>query len=177
MILWTIQHISAFDKMKITGVLRANEKYIDSDFKKSYNWIAKQMSKRIGKPPKSVKYPVWAWYQFEGKRKRPDMRFHARHWAEKGTPIVLMTIDVPDKLVLLSDFDYWNVVLSNGEIIFPFDESAVYSQKEKEKSWENIFDITCSFTGEEKHKSITTQATIWEIKNEWVKKVEYFICR
>ena len=27
-------------------------------------------------PPNDVIYPVWAWYQWEGVRKRPDMRTH-----------------------------------------------------------------------------------------------------
>ena len=44
------------------------------------------------------------------------MRAHGRNWGEKGTPIVLLTIDVPDNLVLLSDFDYWHCVLNDGEI-------------------------------------------------------------
>ena len=51
-----------------------------------------------------------------------------------------------------------------------------YSEEEKRKSWENIFDITCSFD-EEKTTEISTQATMWEIKLEWVKKVEYFKAR
>lgn len=62
------------------------------------------------------------------------------------------------------------------EIIFPFDENAVYSEKEKKKSWENIFDIDCSFDGE-KHPTLSTQATIWEVKSEWVKKAEHFKSR
>lgn len=97
--------------------------------------MAEQMKKRIGEPPKGVIFPVWAWYQWEGMRKRPDMRVHGRNWGEKGTPIVLLTIEVPDNLVLLSDFDYWHCVLNDGEIIFPIDDSAVYSEEEKRKSW------------------------------------------
>ena len=43
---------------------------------------------------------------------------HGRNWGEKGTPVVLLTIEIPDNLVLLSDFDYWHCVLNDGEIIF-----------------------------------------------------------
>lgn len=71
------------------------------------------MKKRIGMPPNDVIYPVWAWYQWEGVRKRPDMRTH-RYGGKKGTPVVLLTIDVPNNMVLLSNFDMWHVVLNNG---------------------------------------------------------------
>ena len=67
--------------------------------------MAEQMKKRIGNPPAGVDLPVWAWYQWEGKRNRPDMRQHGRS-SDKGVSIVLLTIDVPEEHVLLSDFDY-----------------------------------------------------------------------
>ena len=106
MLLWSIQHKRAYEKMEQTGVLRADKNFIAADrFEDSYLWMAEQMEKRIGEPPESVIFPVWAWYQWEGMRKRPDMRVHGRNWGEKGTPVVLLTIDVPDNLVLLSDFD------------------------------------------------------------------------
>lgn len=177
MILWTIQNKLAYESMKETGVLRVDENYILDDlFKEPYLWMASQMKKRIGNPPEGVIFPVWAWYRWEGNRKRLDMRFHGCNWGEKGTPLVLLTIDVPEQSILLSDFDYWHCVLNDGEIIFPYNESVVYYEEEKQKSWENIFDIECSFDGES-HKFLTTQATLWEIKSEWVKKVEYFISR
>lgn len=107
MLLWSIQHQCTYEKMEQTGVLRADKNFIATDwFEDSYLWMAEQMKKRIGEPPEGVIFPVWAWYQWEGMRKRLDMRVHGRNWGEKGTPIVLLTIEVPDNLVLLSDFDY-----------------------------------------------------------------------
>lgn len=177
MILWTIQHAIAYEKMHQTGVLRADKDYIlDEIFRDSYLWMTEQMKKRIGEPPNGVTFPVWAWYQWEGKRKRPDMRVHGRNWAKKGTPIVLLTVDVPENLVLLSDFDYWHCVLNDTAIICPYDATVNYSEKDKQQSWENIFDITCSFS-DEIHQSLSTQATLWEIKSEWVRKAEHFISR
>lgn len=177
MLLWSIQNKRAYEIMEQTGMLRADKNFIATDwFEDSYLWMAEQMKKRIGEPPKGVIFPVWAWYQGEGMRKRPDMRVHGRNWGEKGTPIVLLTFEVPDNLVLLSNFDYWHCVLNDGEIIFPIDDSEVYSEEEKRKSWENIFDISCSFE-DEVHPHLSTQATMWEIKREWVKKAEYFVAR
>lgn len=177
MILWTIQHQCAYENMQKTGVLRADEAHLcDDTFLDAYDWMVSQMKARIGNPPEGVRFPVWAWYQWEGKRKRLDMRFHGRGWGEKGNPIVLLTVEVPESCVLLSDFDYWHHVLNDWDIIFPDREAAVYSKEEKRKSWENIFDITCTFDGEQ-HKRLTTQATLWEIKQEWVKKAEHFVSR
>lgn len=178
MILWTIQHKNVYEKMKERGFIRADERYLifDGLFKKSYLWMAEQMRKRIGEAPEGVIFPIWAWYQWEGKRKRLDMRQHSWGWGKKGTPIVLLTIDVPEDCVLLSDFDYWHVVLSDGDIIFPYSETKVYSQAEKQRSWENIFDISCSYD-EEEHELLSTQATLWEIKQEWVVKAEEFQSR
>ena len=178
MILWTIQHLKAYEKLCETGTLRADAKHLifNGEFTEAYRWMAEQMTERIGPAPNDTVFPVWAWYQWEGQRKRPDMRFHSRGWGEKGTPIVLLTIDVPENLVLLSDFDYWHIVLNDGDLIYPYSEIACYSEEKKRNSWKNIFDITCSFDSEE-HNSISTQATLWEIKNEWVIKAEHFISR
>lgn len=177
MVLWTIQHRCAYETMEKTGVLRADEAHIcDDDFADAYEWMVSQMKKRIGNPPEGVHFPVWAWYQWEGKRKRLDMRFHGRGWGEKGTPIVLLTMEIPEDHVLLSDFDYWHHVLNDWDIICPYRENTVYSEGEKRKSWENIFDIECSFA-DEPSKVLTTQATLWEVRQEWVKKAEHFISR
>ncbi len=87
------------------------------------------------------------------------MRHHGRS-SDKGVLIVLLTIDVPDEYVLLSDFDYWHVVLNDGELIFPYNENAVYSKEERQESWENIFDYECTFDNEERTIGLSTQATM-----------------
>lgn len=175
--LWTIQSKDAFNKMQKTGLLRADEEHLlfAGDLKDSYLWMSDQMSKRIGPPPSGVRFPVWAWYQWEGIRKRPDMRHHCRG-SNKEEEIVLLTIEVPDDQVLLSDFDYWHLVLNDCEMIYPFDFDKKYSEEEKKKSWEQIFDYQCTFEREE-HNDLSTQATMWEIKKEWVIKVEHFKVR
>ncbi len=177
MILWSVQHRAAYEELLKTGTLRANEDFIWKDvFQKSYHWMCRQMKERIGESPKGVRYPVWAWYQYEGKRKRPSMRKLRKRYGNPGTPLVVLTIDVPDDNVLLSDFGYWHHVLNDVHMVFPFDVDVHYPQDVKEKSWENIFDITCSFDDGET-TVISTQATMWEIKKEWVQKVKYFVGR
>jgi hypothetical protein len=177
MVLWTIQHLKSYEKMRECGTLRADREHLlfDGAFIDAYRWMSEKMTEKIGAAPAGTEFPVWAWYQWEGKRKRPDMRSHGR-WGEKGTSIVLLTIDAPEEAVLLSDFDYWHCVLNDGDLIFPYSDTASYSEQEKRESWDKIFDITCSFDGEE-HATLSTQATLWEVKREWVKKAEHFISR
>ena len=175
MLLWTIQHKAAYDEMLRTGSLTANEDHIFSYFVEcgAYPWLADQMKKRIGMPPKGVNYPVWAWYQWEGKRKRLDMRTH-RNYDKKGSPIVLLTIDVPDDKVALSDFDMWHHVLNDWYLALDEkDDKENYTEEEKVKSWEKIFRIDVDTEYWNVPKS--TQATMWEIKQEWVLKAEHFV--
>ena len=158
-----------------TGTLTADDDYIFApEFNShAYQWLSNRMKDLIGMPPPGVHFPVWAWYQWEGVRKRPDMRTH-RHWSNKGTPIVLITFQIPDDKVLLSDFDMWHVILNDGYL--PLDErddKDEYTENEKLNSWDNIFryDIETDFWDAPK----STQATMWEIKKEWVIKAEFFI--
>ena len=177
MILWTIQDLKPYEKMLASGSLRADEKFIlCEEFKQPYLWMTEQMIKRIGLPPEGVTLPVWAWYQWEGKRKRPDMRSQGRHYGEKGMPIVLLTIDVPPDCVLLSDFDYWHFPLNDVPYPLLDDTAASCSEEEKHSGWENIFDIDRRLPGDE-DLPLSTQATLWEIRKEWVVKAEHFIAR
>lgn len=175
MILWTIQHKAAYDAMLESGVLRADEQplFCQDDFRFTYDWMAEQMCRRVRAPPAGVSYPVWAWYQWEGVRKRLDMRTH-RRWTTKGTPIVLLTINVPDELVLLSDFDTWHIILNDGYLpLWKHDDREEYTEEEKIRSWENVFCWKESTDLWDAPK--TTQATFWELKREWVIKAEHYI--
>jgi len=167
MILWTIQTKVAYEEMLRTGILRANPMYIvDESFIAPYKWMAKQMKKRIGFPPAGVTLPVWAWYQWEGKRKRLDMRTHGI-WCDKGTPIVLLTIDVPEEYVLLSNFDGWHMVLNEANL----------SDDVEQESWNEIFNCTYSSEDNSDSTCSSIQATLWEVKAEWVVKAEFFTSR
>lgn len=71
MILWTIQDYPAYEIFMDSGILIANEDFVFGKelYDPAYKWLFEQMVERIGVPPQGVKYPVWAWYQWEGKRK------------------------------------------------------------------------------------------------------------
>ena len=175
MILWTIQHKTAYEKMMSTGRLVADDDFIFApEFNyKAYCWMSERMKEYIGDPPTGVSFPVWAWYQWEGVRKRPDMRTH-RRWTKNGTPIVLMTLDVPDENVLLSDFDMWHCVLNDFYLPLTVEEDKDdFTDEEKIRSWNNVFKY--SVCTDFWNASKSTQATMWEVKKEWVLKAEHFI--
>ncbi len=184
-LLWTIQTEEAYQEFGKTGILVANEEFLfcGDELRFAYDWMAKQMMKRIGAPPEGVRYPVWAWYQWEGKRKRMDQRQSG--YAKRGTPLVQITFEADDDIFLLSDFDAWHNVLANqyvanDEIEWDrfYEEKPQPKQIDVEPSWNRIFDITHytpNWDCEPEKKSI--QATLWKIDMSQVKKVEHFLAK
>ncbi len=189
--LWTIQSEDAWRTLNDKGVLLADHnRIVEKSFHTAYSWMAEQMTYKLSKKPSNAVYPLWAWYMWEGKRKRRDMR--GTGYAVPGERIVQLMIDVPDHLVLLSDFDSWHLVLNKN--YYPVDEQDdnqfdseytaagiewkdLYSSQFHDKivrSWQRIFSL-------EPNEYITPadsiQATFWELKREWVLKVEHFIAR
>lgn len=183
--LWTVQPYCIYELIQKEGIYRCNLKkseHIELDgFVDAYEWISNQMKKKIGNPPNEVEYPVWAWYLYEGKNKRPDMRLSGLKVTEKS---VLLEIEVPDNEVLLTNFDGWHFILNDDYFINYYNvtsdeeweremdkEDAFYdSLSEEEKkvykrnSWEQII---CS-----PETSISyVQATFWELKASQIKRV------
>ena len=174
--LWTIQHIKAYEDMVVTGSLRASSAhlFLREDFLFAYDWMSEQLKKRIGPPPDSVVYPVWAWYQWDGRHQRPDMRSF-RKWCTPGTPIVLLTVEIPDDQVLLSDFDMWNCILCNGYLSLTGDEPATLSPEDILASWENVF--CWNIENDVWPSPKNTQACMWEVCKGWIRKAEFFSSR
>lgn len=175
--LWTIQHRDAYTKMLESGVLRADNDHLfcEDYFRNAYGWMSSQMKLRISDPPAGVDYPVWFWHTWEGERKRPDMR-RGGH-APRGTPVVLLTVDIPDDQVLLSDFDLWHLVLNEHYIADneEDDDNRSHSVEEMHESWNKIFNVSAA--NPYYSESLSIQATVWELPMELVKKVEFFIAK
>lgn len=184
-ILWTIQHQEAYKEFERTGILRASDEHLlfEGYFRSAYEWMVEQMKKRISEPPEGVRYPVWAWYQWEGKRKRMDLRY--KGYAKRGTPLVQITFEANPKNFLLSDFDEWHGVMGGSYCAKNEQDWNDFCKNDGEErrdlivaSWDRIFDITTytpdwNYPPEEK----SIQATLWEIHISQVKKVEYFIAK
>lgn len=205
MLLWTIQNSLAYEKMMETGILKANEDYLfcEDELRFAYDWITQKMHEQGIIAPEGINYPVWAWYQWEGKRKRRDMREGG--YANRGEKIVQLTIEVPDKDVMLSDFDCFHYVLNYWYLPASMEDSDAFDKeyddsgyscndlqdmsiqtkemrklREKiEKSWDRIFDLEHEdgnlIYGLNSTKSI--QATFWQLKPEQVIRAETFIAK
>lgn len=193
MILWTIQPARLYSQIMKDGYYHFDEKKdINHDackyeYPEAYDWLAAEMIKRVGEPHVGVKYPVWAWYIHDSKRKKPDLR--KAEYGKKGQKMVCLEIDIPDNEVVLSDEEDWIFVMSNWYLSDTYceedlnkDNSWFESLPEDKKhkamvdSWQNIFEIT-PFENEFTAKGRFVQATFWELKAEQIRKVQFFTAR
>ena len=104
--------------------------------------------------------------------------------AQHGERFVCIELEIPDGLVLLSDFHMWHFVLNRWPIsdteeeanrLDKFLESAEQDKAEVflRQNWERVFDIT-PFENEWTSRGDYIQSTFWELKYEYVKKVRSF---
>ena len=202
--LWTIQHHDAYKLLIKNGILNIGEDNIldNCNYKFAYDWMAVELNKKDCRP-KGLRYPIWAWYQWEGKRKKRDMRESG--FSKRGDPMVQLEIEIPEEKVLLSDFDVYHMILNNG-FIFPTVEEveafeSLYKsqgikygdgkfdtlQEEKLEavkrlivdSWAGIFDLTKEddnwLYGKNEDKSI--QAVFWELREDQIIWTREFISK
>lgn len=199
MYLWTIQTEEVWELIQKTGSYRCDPfkapmiqsfddqlvgKELDPQLSGAYTWLAEQMTSRIGPAPEGVRFPVWAWNLYEGKRK-PDLRKERWTNGAGGERLACIELDVPDDKVLLSDFDNWHCVLSRWAITESEEESEkihVYFDHvdlETEnaflrENWKRVFDID-PFENDWVRRGENVKATFWELKKEYVKRVRFFI--
>lgn len=188
--LWTIQPETVYEYLLVHKVIHCDatksELIQECGFEKPYQWMVKQMRKRIGNPTTEVKFPIWAWHTLDGKQHKPDLR-NTEFRAYKGNQVCL-ELDVPANEVLLSDEIMWHTVLSDcylessteehemDEELRQFELLPKEQQKiVKEKSWEKIFDVySLQNDTAFNEKCSYIQATFWELKLEYVVDVRHF---
>ena len=197
--LWSVQPEKVYQTVMESGVYRCDPyqsdmlkpmDYEEKDgielnrqFGDAYDWLVRQMEKRIGPRPEGVIYPVWAWYLFGGENKL-DLRRERWSTGNPGERFACIRLEVPDEEVLLSDFGKWHYVLNRWPISDSEEEAdrldaylENMSDGDKEmffsKNWEKIFD-TELFQNEWTSQGFDVQATFWELKREYVQGVRYF---
>ena len=203
MVLWSILTPLAWEQVQRKGCLRANHRHLMKEYRGPYQWMVKQMERRLSIPrPSQNTMPIWAWYRWEGKRSKPDLR--AGGHLPKGDRGVRIEFRIEGDRVLLSDFDLWHYVLNywylptserNGR---SFERELAAKglsfyrcsherplararyRREIERSWERIFDIewfdrSQAIADPPEKKSI--QATLWELHLEEVVEATEFIAR
>jgi hypothetical protein len=111
MILWTIQSLAAWRELQEKGLLRARTHHVtESSWLPAYRWMKRQMHSRIGPAPETDCQTIWAWYQWAGTRRKPDLRCQGH--LPPGENAVRLKLEYPDHRVLLSDFSLWHHVLN-----------------------------------------------------------------
>lgn len=156
--LYTVQSRKAYEELLRTGRLvcdGSKSEFITEwiGFKRAYDWLSDQMSRRIGPPPDGVFYPIWAWPITLGCGSgdlKPDQ--------------VKIEFIAQDKDVLLSHFHGWHAVIDDYYLAESFEEYDDFEQMDEDEkmiakvdSWEKIFGY---------YPLDECQATIWELRLE-----------
>ena len=196
--LWIYEHLQKGQTFRASPALcSADSDEFDESWARAYGWLTREMDKRCSVPrPSGVTYPIWAWHAWAGPQMRkPDLRFEStRHYAQGG-PCVLMTLDVPDGEVLLSEFHAWHHVLNSWYLapgaeadefearceqkgLNPYKDKPLPDtalQAEMETSWGRIFDLDSipALLEYDKNDSYV-QATFWELRPEFAREAIWF---
>lgn len=186
-----MQPTEVYDNLMRDGVLVCDPSKVgEPSFLDRYGWMIKKLND-IDPKPTYVEFPIWAWYRFNSKEKKPDLRHSC--YGPHGEKMVCLELEVPDEKVLLSDFDLWHFSLNDWwlyDCFYPgygdeqcdkdhewFDSLSKEEQMaEKEKSWERIFNIE-PFENDWISRGKYVQAVFWELKKEYVRKVQFFTAR
>jgi len=180
--LWTTQDQRALKELEANGVYRVNLRSITKKYDScsdiylhAYRWFSKAANNVVPKP-EGVEFPVWAALEKE-----------LTFGLIEGQ--VRFELEVDSEKVLIFDSGKWDYILNYWYI--PKDskdmeefgkklevngirnKSQVYLtnfypilKREVEKSWERLFDPNIKISGQD-------QATLWEIRSEWIKDVTY----
>ena len=196
--LWTIQSIDAWKMLQGSGTLRCDTRFADRDFMPAYEWMAQQMLRRLKVCPPNSAIPLWAWYQWEGHRRRPaDLRRGG--YLPAGERGVRIKFEIDDDLVLLSDFELWHYVLNYLYLPISLADGEAFETRLAERglsihkttsrpdsvfdrivkeSWNRIFDLEWvqdGITHAAAQKSI--QGSLWELTLDAVRQVDEFTAR
>lgn len=183
--LWTRQHKNVLKEIEEKGEYIVKKDYIKEKndtiadyYIKLYDWYTSKADKIVSRP-EGVSYPIWL-----STSKELSLQ------PVEGTVILVLEVDIRN--VVLTNFEKWGYVVNywyvpinkEDEIKHKeelkkyniYDESALIMSSKgnfypllKNKiinSWERIFEVNDKNPG-------MTQATIWQIKKEWIVDILY----
>ncbi|MDW9481928.1 DUF3841 domain-containing protein [Sinorhizobium meliloti] len=182
----------AYEAMNSTGRLVGSPAHSSyPEFAFAYGWLADVMQRRIGPAPEGChsRWPVFTWALHNGLSPLAYDREQNHAGSEDPNDAgFLVGFDPPEGAFLLSDFDDWHYVLNNwflpsggsaddsaeegdafeelcqrhGCSPYRFDGDVDTPEVEaaRRANWERIVDYP--------HDNGSVQATLWELKAEWV---------
>lgn len=209
--LWSVQPLEAIDILKNKNFFISNvnfqKHWLDDqqamwNWEKSYQWMTKHMIEKKIPNPFNAKTPVWAWAAYSENKNHPSKKRLKEEALLNNEKNVLLTLNVPTRYVLLSDFELWHNVLNAFPIAKNNHQERFFERKKIEltidddlkndivfKTWEQIFLLKNNFTknknnftlkipyAKESHfgdfRNRCTQACMFHINNEWIEKVTF----
>lgn len=175
--LWSAQALDVYELIKDRGVYRMDPEKAScyEDFREAYDWLVREMERKVGKRPDGVLYPVWAYAVYDGKSREPDLY----SLGGPGEEFILFELEIPDDRLVLTEYDTWHYVLNKWFYCRVKDEEDFRSrndwfdalppeEKEKvmERSWQAVFDTELRDNGEWDRNGRFVQATFWELRTE-----------
>lgn len=199
MIVWTQQELSFLGDLERNGVAYCNcEGWLRREYGFAYDWMVEQMRLRLGEPPMGeISLPLWCWVQYND-HKSPKPKFRP-NLGDNGQPVpsVFIEADVPEEVLLQSNFRLWAWHCMNGWPIgsqelerevdsfkrergiqqgVEFCELPAHLQGRIRQSWECIFDLDYRHRRYDNHprRNKAIQATFWYLRKEWIRSVRIF---
>lgn len=115
MIVWTQQRLEFWEELNRNGIAYCNQQsWLYREYSFAYEWLTEQMRQRLGEPPLAeIKLPLWCWVQYASyKRKKPKFRPNSEN--NKPYAEVYIEADIPDEMLLQSNFNLWAWHCLNG---------------------------------------------------------------
>lgn len=144
---------------------RTREIWRDDDwaqFGRAYQWMRGQYSQRV-QPLPPAKALLWGWPSphFE------DMQY--KRLNDPRTASVRIWAEVPDDLILSSNFDGWHYILS--ELRFHRNNTDMPITQD----WETLFDRQWLVAHDSYNEKYSGDQVVFPyIRREWIQKVKYF---
>ena len=165
--LWMIEDMEFVKAALANEVLYCTWDHVERDFAQAYLWMMQQMSARgieCNNPP------MWAWQRWNDDSHKPVL--------VKGE-YACIELEVPDELVLLSDFNAWHGVLNGWYCSYSKAEDDLvnkYGDPAPEviwASWPRIFNLNIRTPDGWCVQGVTVEAAFPFFRREWIKNIEY----
>lgn len=184
--LWTRQHKGVLKDLEKYGVYRVKKEYIEKKldtiapfYLKVYRWYTEKASKLVPKPEK-VQYPIW-------------LSTTKNLMLQPTEDTVVLELEVDKKYVVITDQEKWGYVINYWYVPLDREDERKHNAELKKygisdesdlsmgskgnfypllrdkikKSWDRLFDDNIRLCN-------LTQATLWEIKKEWIVNVIHY---
>lgn len=165
--LYTIQNELVIKTLMKDRILKEDPAYTWDSFVEPYEWMKLQLGKKLDKEVDSL---IWFWTT------EPDLNEEG-HLSE-GEKGVLIKVQIPKEVVLLSDFDAWHATLNDFKLILNENEERLLRLGKfplnKEESWERMFNLDLIRNSEYFKGACETQAVAERIELGWVKYIRHF---